>query len=86
MRLFFDRLLGGREKDELLLAHGQPVQTPLPYENDQAIEVHELNLNEYVLELCRLIARQAQDQPLRRSYEVMLERVSLCLARENQLR
>ncbi|QLG89068.1 hypothetical protein HQ393_12915 [Chitinibacter bivalviorum] len=82
MQLILDRLLSLEEERELPKPQSHLV--PQSFENDQAIEVTELKLDDYVLELCRLIARQAKDQPLRSSYESLLDRASLWVHQENR--
>jgi hypothetical protein len=46
-----------------------------PNGDDKAIDVHELALNDFIVELCHLIARESRNSGLRLSYETMLQKI-----------
>jgi hypothetical protein len=75
MRQLIDRLL--RSEAEGL--RGPVTIAPSPskwvYENDLAIEVQHLSIEQYMLHLCRLITREGQNPALRLCYETMLRQL-----------
>lgn len=52
---------------------------------DVQLETQSLSVEQYILQLCRLIAREGQNQALRRSYEQMLQQLRAMLVRPNPL-
>ncbi|WP_028450427.1 hypothetical protein [Chitinibacter tainanensis] len=73
MRTWLDKLLAG--DDEPL--QGPQTVAPVrpardPWGDERAVDVRELSREEFVAQLCRLMARLAPDCPLRACYERML--------------
>ncbi|QLI81707.1 hypothetical protein HZU75_09280 [Chitinibacter fontanus] len=52
---------------------------------DVNLETQSLSVEQYILQLCRLIVREGQNQALRRSYELMLQQLRARLVRTHPL-